>query len=325
MWPECHISWIVDCAAAQLLEEHPAVDEVIRLRKHWLKYPGEWRNLRDQLRSSEFDCVFDPQGLTKSSLLGWLSGCHTRLGYDYSHGREIAPLLATQRVHRSVRHMVDTHLLLLQPWREFAPGSGQFQMPIYETAAARADEILLMADNACHRFTGDLPLSQGRIGINPGASSPRRIWPVERYGIVARELFEQFGMRSIVFWNGEAEKLMAQVIAEQSRGSATVVPETNLCELAELIRRCNLFICGDTGPLHIASAMGTPTVGLHGVTWADESGSYGNCNLAVQSPLVPVNRRQRRHGPSFAMQAIEIEEVLQACRHVLCSSQRAAA
>ena len=303
LWPDCKLSWIVDCAASQLLEEHPAVDELIKIPRGWLKCPSEWKPLKKDLQSREFDLTLDPQGLTKSALLGWMSGARRRVGFDFSHGREIAPLVATQRISRTARHMVDTYLELLTPWASMSPGDGRFQMPIYEQAAASANRMLVQ------QGLRDEPW----IALNPGAGWTTRLWPVQRFGMLAREVFREHGRRSLVFWAGEAELLMAKVIEEESRGAAMLAPKTSLTEMLEMLRRASLLVTGDTGPLHLASSIGTPTVALHGPTWSDETGPYGNRHIAIQSSIRALSKKHIRKGPNIAMQAIEVDEVYHAC------------
>lgn len=313
LWPECRLTWAVSCSAAQLLESHPAVDEVLSIDKRWLRKPVEWGELRSALRARKIDLAVDPQGLSKSALLGWLSGARQRVGLDYSHGREIAPLLATKRVHRTTRHMVDTYRELLKPWTQITEGGGTFDMPAYPDAANRAEEILHQTNLNSN--------SGGWVALNPGAGWSTRIWPVQRFGMLAREIYQSFGRKSLVFWAGDTELLMAKVIEEESRGAAIAAPQTNLQELVELIRRSSLLVTGDTGPLHMASAVGTPTVSLHGVTWADESGPYGNQHVAIQSPYLPQGKKLVRRGPNTAMQAIEVDEVLRGCGSLLVNSR----
>lgn len=256
--------------------------------------------------SEEIDLALDPQGLTKSSLLAWLSGARTRVGFTYSHAREIAPWLVNRRVRRTSRHMVDTHLELLSPWCDLQPGQGSFNMPVYEAAAERADSLL-----------GEFGLAgQAWLALNPGAGWTTRQWPPERFGLLAREMYREHGRKSLVFWAGSEELLLAKVIEEESQGTACVAPETDLPELVELTRRSSLLVTGDTGPLHIASAVGTACVALHGPTWSDVSGPYRNPQVAIQSPLSPKDGKLVRKGNNYAMQAIEPSEVLRAC-HLL--------
>ncbi len=312
LWPNCHLTWAVDCGASALLKPHWAVDEILKIEKRWLKRPGSWGELRGDLKSRNFDLVLDPQGLTKSSLLGWFTGADVRVSHTYSHAREVAPLLATRRVARTQRHMVDTYRQLLSPWKDIRPLEGRFEMPVYADAAARAEQILHMP---AYRQA-----SKGFLAINPGAGWTTRLWPVGRFAHVAREVYEQHGLTSVVFWAGETEQLMAKVIEETSRGCAVVAPRTNLCELAELLRRASLVVTGDTGPLHLASAVGTPCVSLHGVTWADESGPYGTQHIAIQSPHLPDSDKLVRRGENTAMQAIEVDEVVRGCYDILSAA-----
>lgn len=316
LWPAARISWIVDCAAAQLLNDHPCVDEVIRIERKWLQRPSNWSSMRRDLGSRGFDLVLDPQGLTKSSLLGWLSGAKQRVGFDYSHGREIAPLIATRRVHRTQRHMVDTYLQLLSPWAAQETGSGEFSMPVYAAAAERAEEMLQTLGLSSAVATNG---HSNWIALNPGAGWTTRQWPVERFGRLAKELYNAHGRTSLVFWAGDNERLMANVIAEESGGAAHVAPATTLCELLEMFRRTSLLVSSDTGPLHIASSIRTPCVSLHGPTWADECGPYGNRAIAIQSPTLNVSKKMHRRGPNIAMQAIEIAEVFRACSRMIAN------
>lgn len=306
LWPKCNLSWVVDCASDSLLEAHPVIDEVIRIERDWLKRPSEWLWLRGELHKRELDLVLDPQGLTKSALLGWLSGAPERVGFDFSHAREIAPFTYTRRIKRTARHMVDSYLELLNPWTEIVSGQGEFQMPHYQAAGQVADALL----NSC-----DLA-NQDWCAINPGAGWSTRQWPVTRFGMLAREIYREHGRRSLVFWAGESELLMAKVIEEESQGAAIVAPRTSLAEMLELLRRCSLLVTGDTGPLHMASSIGAPCVSLHGPTWSDESGPYRNRHMAIQSPTPNLTKKLIRKGPNTAMQAIELNEVYRACRQM---------
>jgi heptosyltransferase-1 len=313
LWPEAKLTWVVDCPAAPLLEPHPAIDEVLRIEKRWLKHPSRWSELRQELRSKNFDLVLDPQGLSKSSLLGRLSGAGLRVGFDYSQSREVAPLLATRRVRRTARHMVDTYLQLLSPWCNITPGEGEFAMPIYADSAQRAEFILRES-----HFTN---ATGGRrwVAINAGAGWPSKQWPPERFGRLAHEIQHRYGLPSLVFWAGDNEHALAEEIVEHSGGAAVAAPPTNLCELLELIRQADLLISSDTAALQIASAVKTPCVGLFGPTWADEVGPYGNKHISIQSSVLPDRKKSMRRSSNSSMNAIEISEVIRACGQLLAA------
>ena len=110
---------------------------------------------------------------------------------------------------------------------------------------------------------------------------------------------------------------MANQIASSSNGAAWTAPRTTLTELAEVARRARLFLASDTGPLHIAAAIGTPCVGLFGPTWGDEAGPYGSKNVSIQSPKLPGPRSRMRADDNSTMLAIEVDEVSAVCSRVL--------
>src|SRR5436190_4356156 len=114
-FPGAFIAWAVQGASAPLIEEHPAVDLAIKISKQELRSPlGLWR-LRQRLRSQRFDLAIDPQGLTKSALVSWLSGAPRRIGFARPVGREISPWLQTQLAQSRQPHVVDRYLELLEP------------------------------------------------------------------------------------------------------------------------------------------------------------------------------------------------------------------
>ncbi len=307
LWPNCKLTWVVDCIASQLLQPHPAIDEVIKIERHWVKNPRLWKSLRRELQAREFDLTLDPQGLIKSSLLAWISGAPTRVGFDYSHGRELAPMLANRRVTRTQRHMVDTYLELLSPWTQTSVGQAKFQMPIY-AAAENVTEILRASA---------LDSQEPFACITPSAGWTTKLWPVDRFAAVCSYLQAQHNLRSLILWAGDGEKAMAQQIAASSNGAAKIAPRTSLTELAELARRAKLFLASDTGPLHIAAAIGTRCVGLFGPTWGDEAGPYGSNNVSIQSPKLPSPRSRMRSGDNSTMLAIEVDEVCMVCDRAL--------
>ncbi|MCC6510693.1 MAG: glycosyltransferase family 9 protein [Pirellulaceae bacterium] len=316
LWPGSHITWLVDCGAAALLQTHPDIDRVQRIGKKWMKQPKLWRELRDQLQAERFDLVLDPQGLTKSAMLGWLSGARVRVGFDRSHAREIAPWLYTTRVTRSHRHMVDCYRELLSPWHEPQRGTGDFHMPRYMAESQRVETQL-----------AELQLGPQWICINVGAGWPTKLWPPSRFAEVGQALFRQRGLKSLVVWAGESEKHAAEQIVHGLGPAGILAPDTTLPELAEWLRLAKLVVSSDTGPAHLAAAVGTPSVVLFGPTWGDECGPYGAQHRVVQSIVIPPRGAPKRRGVATAMNAINVEEVVDACLDVLACqhTQRASA
>ncbi len=276
LWPQANLTWIVDCGAASLLKSHPAIDSVVRIPKKWMKDVQQWRQLRNQLKSQRFDLALDPQGLTKSAMLGWLSGAPVRVGFDRTHAREIAPWLYTLRVSRSQRHMVDTYRQLLDPWRTTETGSGLFEMPSYSKEAEQVQQAI-----------ASLQLGSTWACINVGAGWPTKLWAPTRFAEVGQALYRKCGMKSLVVWSGPDEQNAAEQIVHGLGAAGVMAPNTTLPELAEWLRAATLVISSDTGPAHLAVAVGTPSVVLFGPTWGDECGPYGSKHRVVQSIVMP--------------------------------------
>ncbi|MFP6751706.1 MAG: glycosyltransferase family 9 protein [Pirellulaceae bacterium] len=312
-YPDSLIVWVVQGAGAQLLVDHPDLDQVIKVPRGWLKSPRAIWKLRDQLRQYNFDYVIDPQSLTKSSAAGWLSGASRRIGFSEPQGRELAPLLANHHVRRTADHVVDAYLQLLKPLGIHHP-QVRFHVP-------RSSEATKMVDT----FLDQVQPGPEFIVINPGAGWDSKLWPARRYGLLARELGRQHGIYSIVAWAGDRERSWTAEIVEHSGGHAIAAPDTTLPQLAALLRRATMFVGSDTGPLHLAAAVGTTCVSMYGPTRPSDCGPYGQQHIALQSYYQDGSARERRRAPNDAMQAIDVEQVAEACGRVLEKKEHSAA
>jgi ADP-heptose:LPS heptosyltransferase len=186
-----------------------------------------------------------------------------------------------------------------------------FDLPVCKFAQADVDLWL-------ERSSQSLDLDPDNfVLINPGGSWASKRWEMDRLGQVADKIKNEFGMTSVVVWAGEDERAMAEVVAENSNGSAVVARPTSLRELAGLAKRSKFFIGGDTGPMHIAAAVGTPCVGLYGTTRPEESGAYGPQHVAVQKWYQSGSCRERRQANNDAMRDISVADVFLACRQMV--------
>ena len=116
--------------------------------------------------------------------------------------------------------------------------------------------------------------------INPGAAWPNKRWPAERFGAFAAALRDARGLASIVLW-GPGEELLAGGIVAASRGAAAAAPRTTITDVFAIARAARLFVSGDTGPLHIAAAVGAPIVALFGPTWPERNGPWAPADVAL--------------------------------------------
>jgi ADP-heptose:LPS heptosyltransferase len=122
--------------------------------------------------------------------------------------------------------------------------------------------------------------SEGYALINPGAAWPNKRWPPQRFGALAVEIFERIGVRSLVLW-GPGEEDIASLVVGASGGAAELCPPTNIVDIFAIARRAKLMVSGDTGPLHIAAAVGTPVVALFGPTFAERNGPWSSDDITI--------------------------------------------
>jgi lipopolysaccharide heptosyltransferase I len=304
-FPGAFIAWVVQGGPASLLESHPAIDRVIAVKKCWLRSPQEVAQLRSKLKSLEFDITIDPQSLSKSAIAAWLSGAPRRIGFARPQGREVAPLLNNQTVAPTASHVVDRYLELLRPLG-VSPGPVNFDLPLLPAATQFAAQL-----------ANEFHLRRGFAAINPGAGWDSKLWPAERYGKVARFLGEKLQLPSLALWSGDREKAWAETIVARSGGHALLAPSTTLPQLAAVLAAAKIFVGADTGPLHLAAAMGTPCLGLYGPTRPEECGPYGRGHETVQAYYQDGTSRERRGRDNSAMQAISVEMVCEACKKLL--------
>lgn len=307
-WPDAYVAWVVEKAASPLVLGHPAVDETIVAPKGFLRSPREMWQLSKQLRALKIDVALDPQSLSKSAVCAMLSGAKKRIGFTKPFARELAPLLNSSLVSPLQTHVVDRYLEMLRPLGA-VPNSRDIGFGLRNDKAA---------DGAIASFLHSHGAANFAV-INPGAGWDSKIWPAERFAAVARAL----PVVSVVVWAGEREKAWAQEIVATSDGKALLAPVTSLLELVALTRRANLFIGSDTGPLHIAAAVGTPCVAIYGPTDAAVCGPYGSGHVVLQTSLEDLGSARKARGlVSNAMLEVSAEEVATACCRVLKAKPR---
>lgn len=302
--PRAWLAWLVEQPGADLLRRHRALDELIVVEPGWLKSPRVLVGLRRRLRAMKLDVAIDVQGLSRSAIAARLSGAPCRIGFAGPDGREISRGLNNTRVLAAQTHVVDRNLELLHPLG-IAPSSVRFDIDDAPDDAAMA-----------RQWIDSHQLGERFAVINPGAGWPSKRWPAERFGAVAQHLGHDHALRSLVVWSGDAEQALAQQIVSASAGYAVLAPATTLRQLAAFARRAALFIASDTGPLHLAAAVGTPCVGLFGPTDAQRNGPYGPRHVTVQKMCLSGPSHQRRAASDEAMRAIRVEDVMEAVGRV---------
>lgn len=317
-FPNAMLAWVIEEKAATLLRGHKALDELIAVPRGFLKSPRAVWSLRRRLSALNFDVALDTQSLTKSALVARLSAARRRIGFSGRWGRELSPWLNSELVRPRSLHVIDRYLELLEPLGITAPAV-RFDVPLDDSERA-----------AAARWVAEAGLTGGYALLNPGAGWPSKLWPADRYAAVARHLGQRWSLPSVALHAGDQERAWAEQIVGRSSGWAKLAPPTSLRELAALAAPtapavgdkrgggARLFVGSDTGPLHLAVAMGTPCVGLYGPWPASETGPYGLGNVAVQKMVLESsNSRDRRHAESKYMEAIDVAGVCEACDKLL--------
>jgi lipopolysaccharide heptosyltransferase I len=305
-YPNAFLAWVAEGTMGDVLDGHPALDELVRVPRRWWKSPRAVWQMRSRLRALKFDVAIDLQCLTKSAITAWLSGAPRRIGKTGVDGREFSQWFNNELVEASGTHVLEHYMSMLRPLGIKSP-TVQFNLTERATDAELIARYLQKSGLVGQRFAV----------LNPGAGWPSKIWPAERYGALARHLYEAHGVASVAAWGVQAELPMAETIVAMSGGHAQLAPPTTMMQLASLCRRAALFVGSDTGPMHLAVAVGTPTISMHGPSRADWCGAYGRDNIRLQIQYEDGSSLERRRADDSAMRAITVEMVAHACGHLL--------
>jgi heptosyltransferase-1 len=296
------VGWIVEPPARALLQGHPFLVSVASVPSKRAFGIGRARATARSLRAESYDIALDFQGLWKSAAWARLSGAPRVLGYARPWRREgLSAMLLREAAElpAEMPHVIDKNLALLRPLGIDAVGSRHFPLPPTEVQSEAVR--LKLAELALGPF----------VILNPGGGWASKLWPAERYGILARGLRER-GYASIVTW-GPGEEALAQSAVAASEGAALRCFPTSLLEFAELARFARLVIAADTGPLHLACAVGTPVVGIYGPTDpAHDAILARERAVARRLPLCSPCHRQRCRVHAGVMSAIAPNEVQRA-------------
>ena len=286
-FPAAHLTWVVEAREYAILRGHPDLDAVLpvdtRLWRRLIRRPAGARlvwqklgRLQTRIRASRFDVTLDVQGLIKSGLLTAYTGAPLRIGFSPSWCGEWPNCLFTNRhvtPPPEAVHVVEQYLAILEPL-DVVGATPEFHIPARPEAERRMEEFL--GEQGIKRH-------DALVALNPGAGRENKRWPVSHMTALAERLGAEPGVRLLLLW-GPDEIHMARQIRDGLSTKAILAPPTDLDELTALLRRCALLIANDTGPLHLAAALGTPCLGLYGPTPARRNRPYGRHCRGLQSP-----------------------------------------
>lgn len=319
-WPQSHIAWLVTPACAGLLEGHPQLDEVILFERR--RFGQGWRSpaaaaglyaFQRKLRDRKFDLVIDLQGLFRSGWLARKTGAPIRVGF--ANAREFGWVFLTHRVRVGTpeQHATERYLTVVQSLG-LPRGPVEFVFP---TGGADHDYV-----------TQHVPRDKRYAVLLPGTNWETKRWPAERFAGLVRPLWEHHGLTTVLAGAPNEVELCDRVYKSAVAASPdpramppviNLAGRTTLRQLVALLRRADLVVANDSGPMHIASALGRPLVTPFGPTNPVRTGPYRRIETVIRLdiPCSPCYSRKCSHQSCLTM--LEPEAVLRLAREQMGS------
>jgi heptosyltransferase-1 len=303
-YPAAQIDWLVEARHRTIVDLATAVDRTVVLeRPTW----DGWMAVIHQLRRTAYDMAIDLQGLMKSAILARASGAARVVGFSIWHLREKAarPFYTTTEEPETT-HVIRKNLQLL---RAVGVNDETIAFPLSSVASAALDRV--------RQQISDKPFAL----INAGAAWPNKRWPPDRFGELAAFLADACGLAPFVLWGPGEEQLAHEVVASSS-GAARLTAATTIADLVGLVRAATVVVSGDTGPLHIATAVGTPTVGLFGPTDPARNGPWSADDVIVSAyDRCGCHYDRRCHQQRWCLADLTTSEVCAAVQQRLSSAR----
>lgn len=311
-WPDAHISLLVDRAYQDVPRLIPQVDDTLVMPARATEWPGFLLRIRRQ----RFTHVFDFDNTERTVAAVAATGAAFRATYDREYRKTRFPRAYTclARLSRAIwesRPAIDTYHLLLQ--------SSGIPTPLNELKLITGDAARLKA----HRLISG---PSRKVLIHPGTRSPFRLWPTERFAALIDGIQDELGAQ-VFLAGGPTDLGTIRTIRDQAKTHVIVLQQTfSVEEFAALVAQCHLFVCHDSGPMHIAAAVGTRVVALFGSQNAAIWRPHGNGHISLQTGLpctcFPAGELPSACVPhdayrSYCVRKLSVEQVLDAVKSQL--------
>ncbi len=287
-WPGAHLTWVVKRQWAELVERAEGVDRVWRVDGT----VRSWFEQARRLRAERFDVAIDLQGLFRSGVLARLSGAPMRIGF--ANGREGSPWFYTKRVEVPTveMHAVDRYLLVAAALGARPQGPPEFRFKMLDTDMALARELF--------RSKG-VSLDRPWIAMNVSARWSTKRWPSGSFAAVLDRLHQAGLGPGVVIGSAEDRQDAEQLKTLTTSPFIDLTGAVSLGGLPALLSKAAVMITNDSGPMHIAAALGVPVAAIFGPTSAVRTGPYGAGHQVVTGsvPCRPCFSRVCRHSPEL--------------------------
>jgi heptosyltransferase I len=299
-FPRAEIVWLTHPRWVNLVASSGLSSEI---------WPVDSRNLASvrqtiaKIRAQQWNAAIDYQGLWKSALLPFLASVPKRIGFSSQTIREFGvPVLYTDRVHPRSSHIADQNgELSLRAGAQNAVGPVKLQVN-------EAD---------CHRVCADLSLAgiNRYIVLSPGGGWRSKCWPAERFGQLCQKIREELNLRCVINY-GPGEETLAATVKSASGNADAFLYDGELGQLMALLQGAQCIVGGDTGPLHLAIALGTKAVAIFGPTNPARNGPYPPQPFVLRDPAAATtHKRETQTNPSLLK--ISVAQVFDAVKRHL--------
>jgi lipopolysaccharide heptosyltransferase I len=298
------IDWVIERKFSSLLEGHPAVDEVIafdRGRSAVRTFRSFVKVIR-KLRSRTYDVLMDLQGSLKGSVIVFLSGCSRRMGFRRGSSRiETASTFFTNRkIVEDGTHIIERNLSFARAVGAEAENVS-FRIPVSVSAREQV-EGFLRSENVHEKRL---------VILHPGVTWISKKWSLRKYASLAEEITGRFSDTAIVVTTGPGEEALGAELKKTCKEEIVLAGNMNLPRLTALLDRCEVFVSSDTGPLHLAAALGKRVIGLYGPTDSARNGPYGEGNFAISAGKACSGCWLRNCRDLSCMNDIDVPEVME--------------
>lgn len=306
-WPTAHLTWLVKRQWADLVARAEGVDRVLPVDATMKSWLGQVR----ELRIARFDLAIDLQGLFRSGVLARLSGAPVRIGF--ANGREGSPWFYTQRVPvpAAEMHAVDRYLLIAAALGARPQGPPKFRFKLLDADMAVVRDLFRQ-----NGVSADHPW----VAMNVSARWPTKRWSLVSFGAAIDRLHHEGLGPVVVIGSADDQRDVARLRALTKSPFVDLTGAVPLGCLPALLSKAGILITNDSGPMHIAAALGIPVVAMFGPTSPVRTGPYGAGHhvLTGQVPCSPCFSRICRHDPQMeCLHLIKPNDVVEAVHRLL--------
>lgn len=290
------IDWLVEKRWQPILEGNPDLNETLLLNGRSM---GEFFRCAKRLRSENYTAVLDVQSLYRSAILARKAPAAKHIGFAWRNAREHpASLFYSQRVKTSATHIIDQNRALAE-----AAGArlDAVRFPLFVSSDSQGAIAQLLKSSSMERY----------IVLSPGGGWRYKRWPPDRFGELAERLWNAHRYRIIVNC-GPGESDLGEIVLGHAGIAMPIMVQYALPELKALLMRADLVVACDSGPLHLAVALGTPVVGLYGPTDPARNGPYGGRDIVIRNAGEQDTTHDREDSDSEAMLSITVDQVFAA-------------